>query len=175
MNLKKQRFVLIVLLIILATMYIVYGIDGAVQTQKYENIIDKQNAQLKDKKEQIEILEVVLNHHEHEEKIIKEYVGEFEITYYTAGYESCGKLPSDPEYGITASGTIVKEGQTIAADWDVLAPGTKVYIEGVGERIVEDKGGLIKGNAIDVYVENVEEALENGRHMANVYVLEEEK
>ena len=45
-----------------------------------------------------------------------EYIGEFEITYYTAGAESTGKTPGHPAYGIT-SGTTVKEGQTIAADW----------------------------------------------------------
>jgi 3D (Asp-Asp-Asp) domain-containing protein len=101
------------------------------------------------------------------------YEGEFEITYYTSGPESTGKTSSHPAYGVTASGASVKEGQTVAADWDVLPPGTKVFIEGVGIRTVEDKGGLIKGNCIDVYVEDVEVARELGRHKATVYVLEE--
>lgn len=112
---------------------------------------------------------------EYEEMLpyIRFYQGEFEITYYTAGPESTGKTPEHPAYGITASGTTVTEGQTIAADWTVLEPGTKVFIEGIGIRTVEDKGGAIKGNSIDVYVEDVEVARQLGRHKATVYVLEE--
>src|SRR5690606_7201420 len=34
----------------------------------------------------------------------------FEVTAYTAGAESTGKTPSDPAYGITASGEKVREG-----------------------------------------------------------------
>jgi len=102
-----------------------------------------------------------------------EYIGEFEITYYTAGPESTGKTPEHPAYGITKSGTTVKEGQTIAADWSVLPAGTKVYIEGIGERIVEDTGGLIVDKCIDVYVEDVDVALQGGRHKADVWIVED--
>ena len=58
---------------------------------------------------------------------LSNYAGRFEITYYTAGPESTGKTPDHPAYGITRSGTVVEEGRTIATDWDVLPPGTKVY------------------------------------------------
>jgi 3D (Asp-Asp-Asp) domain-containing protein len=114
-----------------------------------------------------------INEYEEMLPYIRFYEGEFEITYYTAGPESTGKTPEHPAYGITASGTTVKEGQTIAADWDILPPDTKVFIEGIGIRTVEDTGGAIKGKAIDVYVEDVEVARQLGRHMATVYVLEE--
>ncbi len=115
----------------------------------------------------------LINEYEEMLPYIRFYEGEFEITYYTAGPESTGKTPDHPAYGITDSGTTVKEGQTIAADWDVLPPGTKVFIEGIGIRTVEDKGGLIKGKCIDVYVNDVEVARQLGRHKATVYVLEE--
>jgi 3D (Asp-Asp-Asp) domain-containing protein len=99
------------------------------------------------------------------------YIGEFEVTYYTAGIESTGKSENDPQYGITASGEPVKEDYTISADWTVLPLGTVVFIEGIGVRVVEDKGGAIKDFRIDSYEPNLETALKNGRHMAGVYVI----
>ncbi len=101
------------------------------------------------------------------------FVGMFELTAYTAGFESTGKHPGDPAYGITASGAEVVEGITIAADWDVIPPGTKVYIEDVGFRWVEDKGGAIKGNKIDIYVENLADAINFGRQHKNVWIVKE--
>ncbi|WP_257219488.1 3D domain-containing protein [Paenibacillus sp. LK1] len=87
----------------------------------------------------------------------------FELTAYTNHENSTGKSKGDPDYGITASGAKTEEGVTIAADWRVLPKGTRVYIDGVGERTVLDKGGAIKGQKIDVYFESEEEALEFGR------------
>ncbi len=176
MNIKKQRFALILLLASSMLMHLVYGIEGAAQMGAMERKLERQAVKLQDKQEQIDLLEVILEHQnepQQQEEQEDNLIGEFEITYYTAGFESAGKNPGDEAYGITASGTTVKEGQTIAADWNVLPAGSTVYIEGVGERVVEDTGGLIKGNTIDVYVEDVEEALELGRHMANVYTIGE--
>jgi 3D (Asp-Asp-Asp) domain-containing protein len=99
-------------------------------------------------------------------------LGDFEITAYTAGYESCGKLPSDPAYGITASGERVKENHTIATDWSVLPKGTKVMIEGFPYTfVVEDRGGAIKGNRIDIYMESLDDALSFGRQNKKVWVI----
>ncbi len=103
--------------------------------------------------------------------VTSEYAGEFDISYYTAGVESTGKTPDDPFYGITASGELVLEGYTVAADWGVLPNGTKIYIDGIGFRTVRDTGSAIVGNKLDIYVEDLETALANGRHMAKVYVL----
>ena len=101
------------------------------------------------------------------------YSANFEITAYTAGYESTGKRPGHPAYGITATGTTVKEGHTIAADWDVLPPGTVVQIEGLpGDYTVEDKGGAIKGNIIDLYIADLDTALAWGRQERQIYVKE---
>lgn len=99
-------------------------------------------------------------------------LGDFEITCYTAGFESCQKLPSDPAYGITASGERVKENHTIAADWSVLPKGTKVMIEGLTYTfVVEDKGSAIKGNRIDIYMESLDNALDFGRQNKKVWVI----
>ncbi|PZT57421.1 3D domain-containing protein [Paenibacillus silvae] len=87
----------------------------------------------------------------------------FELTAYSNHENSTGKNKGDTDYGITASGEKTKEGVTIAADWRVLPKGTRVYIDGVGERVVQDKGGAIKNKRIDVYFESEREALNFGR------------
>lgn len=95
------------------------------------------------------------------------------LTAYTAGYESTGKKPGHPAYGITASGAKVKENHTIAVDPKVIPLGTLVYIEGIGVRKAEDTGSAIKGNKIDVYIPDVEEAIDFGvKKQVKVYVLD---
>ena len=175
-RLKTERLILILIIIISLFGHLVYGIEGAKQTQTYEYKIERQAAQLKDRELEIELLEIMLENRQQDASELVgtelEYVGEFEITYYTAGPESTGKSPGHPAYGITRSGATVKEGQTIATDWDVLPAGTKVYIDGVGERIVEDTGSAIVDKCIDVYVEDVEIARQLGRHKADVWIVE---
>lgn len=98
-----------------------------------------------------------------------EYIGEFFLTAYCCEkYEHiCGE-----GHGITASGQPVQAGVTVAADPDVLPYGTVLYIEGVGIRIVQDKGGAIKGNRLDVAVDTHANALQFGAYgEAAVYIL----
>ena len=77
----------------------------------------------------------------------------------------CGK--SD---GITASGVKAIEGITVAMDKS-MPFGTKIYIDGVGERIVQDRGGAIKGNRIDLYFDDHQSALNFGRQIKEVTIL----
>jgi len=102
-----------------------------------------------------------------------ESLGNFKITMYTAGFESCGKYPDDPEYGITRSGARVQENHTIASDWAVLPEGTRVMIEGFGNTIytVEDIGGLVNGKHIDIYVLNLERANRWGLKKREVWLV----
>ncbi|URN95970.1 MAG: G5 domain-containing protein [Candidatus Pristimantibacillus lignocellulolyticus] len=94
------------------------------------------------------------------------------LTAYTAGAESTGKSEGDAGYGVTASGTTVEEGRTIAVDTSVIPMGWWVYIEGVGLRRAEDKGGAIKGNKIDVYFESLNVATKFGKKKGvKVYVI----
>ncbi|MGW9526320.1 3D domain-containing protein [Paenibacillus terrae] len=76
-------------------------------------------------------------------------------TGYTAGYESTGKRPSHPGYGITYSGVKVRRDKntlsTIAADPKTFPLGSILYIPGYGYGIVADTGSAIKGNKIDLY------------------------
>lgn len=75
------------------------------------------------------------------------YIGKYKITYYCACEQCCGKTN-----GITASGAKVQEGVTVAADTSKLPFGTRVYIKGIGWRTVQDRGGAIKGNRLDIYI-----------------------
>lgn len=75
-------------------------------------------------------------------------LGTYKLTAYCACKKCCGKTD-----GITASGVKAVEGITVAADTRVLPFGTKVLIDG-HEYTVQDKGGAIKGNKIDIYFED---------------------
>lgn len=100
-------------------------------------------------------------------------IGTYTITAYTAGYESTGKTPSHPAYGITASGVKVRENHTIAADWTILPPGTTLKIEGLPHiYTVEDRGSAIKGNRLDIYIADLEAALKWGVQERKVIILE---
>lgn len=95
-------------------------------------------------------------------------------TGYTAGYESTGKHPNHPLYGITFSGVKVKRDlySTVAADLNVFPLGTILFIPGYGYGVVADKGGAIKGNKIDLYYDTVEEVYnEWGKKEVDVFVV----
>lgn len=48
-------------------------------------------------------------------------------------------------------------------------------IEGVGERIVQDRGSAIKGQKLDVYMSDLDVALEFGRQKLRVYLIAEKE
>lgn len=102
----------------------------------------------------------------------RRYLGVYKLTAYCPCKKCCGKNPSDPGYGLTASGEVAREGVTIAAD--KLPFGTRVYIEGVGERVVQDRGGAIKGNRIDIFCSSHERCFQNPNYVgsAKVWILE---
>ena len=85
--------------------------------------------------------------------------GKFTInaSAYTAAADECGK--SD---GITASGLKVKEKETIACP-PQFPFGVKLNIEGMGVYVCQDRGGAIKGNHIDIYMETKSQAFAFGR------------
>lgn len=91
---------------------------------------------------------------------------EAELSFYTASADECGS-----DSGITASGNQVQESRTIAMSSD-FPFGTKVMIDGI-EYEVQDRGGIIEDNKIDIYVPTKREALKRGRYTTTVYILEE--
>ncbi len=99
-----------------------------------------------------------------------------QATAYDLSYESCGKWPGSPGYGITASGTYAKVG-TVAVDPRVIPLGTKMYIVSTDGKYVygyctaEDTGGAIKGNKVDLFYNTKSECMQFGRRNVNVYIL----
>lgn len=98
-------------------------------------------------------------------------------TAYDLSYESTGKYPGDLYYGITASGTKAQPG-TVAVDPRVIPLGTKLYIASTdgspdyGFATAEDTGGAIKGNKIDLFMEDSKDCKDFGRRSVRVYILE---
>lgn len=117
----------------------------------------------KTKTENIATVEEPARRTETEETVSKGTV--YTITAYCPCVRCCGK--SD---GITASGVKAVEGVTVAMNKSIPF-GTKIYIDGVGERVVQDRGGAIKGNKIDLYFDSHEKALEFGRQTKQVTIL----
>lgn len=79
----------------------------------------------------------------------------YKITAYCSCAKCCGKTT-----GRTASGTQATAGRTVAAPAK-FAFGTKLNIGG-HIYTVEDRGGAIQGNRIDIYVSSHSEALQWG-------------
>ena len=76
---------------------------------------------------------------------------------YTAAADECGK--SD---GITASGVKVEDKRTLACP-PQYPFGAKIKIDGMGIFTCEDRGGAIKGNKFDIYMETKSKAFAFGR------------
>jgi 3D (Asp-Asp-Asp) domain-containing protein len=74
--------------------------------------------------------------------------------------------------GRTASGRKAREGRTIAMSRHIPI-GTKVRIEGLpGVYVVEDRGGAIQKNRVDLFVGSKAEARTWGRQNREVYIIE---
>lgn len=99
-----------------------------------------------------------------------QYLGEFTLTGYCPCAICCGKW-SNPSNPITASGTTPAAGRTVAADTSRYPFGTKLMINGQ-IYTVEDVGGAIKGNHIDIYFNSHEEALAFAKQYGSVYLVQ---
>ncbi len=89
----------------------------------------------------------------------------YKVTAYCSCAKCCGKTT-----GRTASGTQATAGRTVAAPAN-FAFGTKLNIGGQ-IYTVEDRGGAIKGNKIDIYVSSHAAALQWGVRYLPVSVVE---
>ena len=89
----------------------------------------------------------------------------FKVTAYCSCAKCCGKVT-----GRTASGSHAVAGKTVAASGQ-FAFGTKLNINGQ-EYTVEDRGGAIQGNRIDIYMNSQAEAVAWGVKYLPVQVVE---
>ena len=88
-------------------------------------------------------------------------------TAYTAYCEGCS--------GVTATGIDLRSNpnqKVIAVDPSIIPLGTRVWVEGYGEAIAGDTGSSIKGERIDVFMENEQDALNWGRKTVTIKVLD---
>lgn len=95
------------------------------------------------------------------------YMGDFKISYYCNELylHTCGGT------GTTASGKKTEVGVTAAADWSILPKGSMIYIENVGFREIQDKGGAVRGKHIDVLVDLHSTAQQHGVDNEGVWLL----
>ncbi|MBE9546667.1 MAG: 3D domain-containing protein [Proteobacteria bacterium] len=120
-------------------------------------------------------------------KVRKEEVRRMLVTAYDAGQKSCGWKrkygcigpavytygPSKgkrKKVGITSDGTKAKKG-TIAADISRYPYGTKMYVPGYGWGVVHDTGSAIKGDHIDIFFKDRDDALKWGRKYLDVTII----
>lgn len=109
-----------------------------------------------------------------EEKISDHPVGVCEITAYCTCVKCCGIWSEDhpsrqgTDYvQLTATGTRPTAGRTVAVDPTVIPLGSVVMINGVGY-VAEDTGNAVKGNVVDIYFDDHQEAVQFGRQTATV-------
>ena len=92
---------------------------------------------------------------------------------YTAS--TCGKDPSSPSYGITSSGAKATSWYTVAAG-PSYPIGTIIYIPYFADKanggwfVVQDRGGAISNNRIDIYFDTVGECTQFGRRNLECYI-----
>lgn len=121
-------------------------------------VCEAQNAILSEETEeaeQVDESDIIVDESEEESL---EYLGTFEMTAYEWTGNPC------------ANGNYPTEGYTVACN--SLPLGTRVYIEGVGYRVVEDRGAEWHSyNWMDLYLGDVASCYEWGIRTVQVYVV----
>lgn len=88
-----------------------------------------------------------------------------EATAYSRNQESLSNF--------TFSGIDLRENsRVIAVDPNVIPLGSKIFVPGYGEYVAGDTGGAIKGNRIDVHMEDLDAAWAFGRRQIDIKVLD---
>lgn len=115
---------------------------------------------------------------EEESPIRLNYIGNFKLTAYCPCSKCCGKWSKNrpvDEAGndivYTASGATAQANKTVAVDTDIIPYGTILLIDGQ-EYIAQDTGSKVKGQVIDIYFENHEDAENYGCKYQEIYAIE---
>lgn len=148
-----------------------------------ESKIKTVNEKLTEKENEILNLKEKLNETENENRKLKEELEKYKnlrkLNIVATAYDAFCDTGC---IGVTATGydvsnTVYKDGyRVVAVDPNVIPLGSLVYIESdkmnfVG--IADDTGGDIKGNRIDILMENKDKAYDFGRRNVKVTVLKE--
>lgn len=103
---------------------------------------------------------------------------EFRATAYCPCKKCCGvwatRRPIDEKGNVIiygATGIVLKQGVSVAADTSIYPMGTQLEIEGMGTYTVHDRGGAIKNNRLDIYFNNHADALDFGVRTVRVRVI----
>jgi 3D (Asp-Asp-Asp) domain-containing protein len=148
--------------------------QAAITEQEVLERLESLKERMEDLREwQAEVLEEI------EDLYIPEYtnLGEFRLTAYclcfictetySYGYEDNAQNANGTQ--VTAHGTVPTYGRTIAADRR-FPFGAEIYIEGLGWRTVEDRGGAIQNQRLDVFIPNHHSARSFGVQYAEVRI-----
>lgn len=141
-------------------------------TKQEEEILKQQKA-VAEKEKELSTLKKKLTSLENKKKIPSisrggnpinaEYLGSFRVTFYTP-YDGSST-------GRTATGTKAIPGKTVAVDPNVIPLGTRLFVEGLGEVIAEDTGGVIRGNRLDYCVSSRQEAYKLGVKKLKIWII----
>ena len=160
---NKQQQALLIVIVCIAILLIATSIIYIRGLKDKNENLKAQNAQLKEK---IKILEGDINelnksYQREIDRLTGEPLGDFVTTFYC------------PTGNKTSTGTIPKEGRTVAIDPEVVAPGSTVRIEYSGRSKiykVEDSG--VHGRVVDTFIESEEQAVKLGVKNIKVYLVE---
>lgn len=163
-KLKIALYVIIVLI----TMAVIIGC--IYEKQQYRTTIHKQN---KTKQQINETNKIETESNKEVDTQAKRPVnlGKFKLTAYCPCEECCGVWANNRPDGIVygAIGEELKEDYSIAVDPNVIPYNSEVIINGKTYK-AQDCGGAIKGNRIDIYFEDHNDALEFGVQYAKIFV-----
>ena len=160
MNKQEQSLLIVVICVLLL---IVIGSIIAIQELLVDDL--KQNIKaLKSENAKLveDINEINQAYQEEIDRLTGEPLGDFVTTFYC------------PTGNRTSTGTIPKEGRTVAVDPKVIAPGSTVRIEYNGRSKiykVEDSG--VSGRAVDTFINSEKQAVKLGVKKIKVYLVEE--
>ena len=86
-------------------------------------------------------------------------LGEFTLTWY------------NPTGNRTKTQTIPKQAFTVAVDPKVIPLGSIIYIENWGVFVACDTGSKVVGKKVDIFINSVQQAKNNGVKKARVYLI----
>lgn len=94
----------------------------------------------------------------------------FKVTHYCGCSKCCGKWSSgSDENAVGCLGIKLTPYHSIAVDKSIIPLGTILYDENDNEYKAEDTGSVIKGNRIDLFVGNHQEAIKLGVQKITLY------